>query len=1075
MRNKIRIIVCLMLVLCIAVFAVACQEKDADGLIKLSTPKNLALNGSVLSWDEVPNAKEYFISIKGEDEEEREQSVADNTTCDLSSIVTGYGNFEIKVRAYGDGQKYGTSDKSLAITYRKGDALDKPNLTWKEDKVAEWNAINGAVNYTVKVTNRAGTTLDEFTTEERSYSFIKENIYDNYDEYILSVIANPASDDIKHSPSLAGKISYYNSTVLQTPEFTSISGSYIYWNSVAYAQGYTLRLTHEDGTYQEKEQSSTATNYYFKSFSFEKAGKYTFTISAKGDEVYKTSEFSANNDKYVINQLAQIEIENINLSYADGSAKLYWKVPADSLAKEFIINLSAILPNGKTGWSSVNELKKTISNNIKPIEASTYDFYKYGEGGENGIVKQDGTAILVFCDEGGNAKVEYNGVEYYVKVKGDEDSNLEWEKYYHNSQRVDIIFDDSKNVFVYEEKQYHVDSAFVDQDTKQDAVSMKENNGRQRYYWGKVTGESDIAVARGFEYDPSDNTKITYHTFEIALDDIFIKKTVEDGGTKYEYLINNNNDKYYGIFYNVSLSAGNSASNNCLASQSVTLDSQYMSYKIPEYKDGKYTVTNAGEYAYIILNAFKNPSNTNEFSIEANINFNGYEVAQIDNFKGIINGNNHTVSGIAVGNKILTEDGVVENNNQATLQYTMFVNIDSNAKIQNVFYVGMSFVGYDVEKLDKDVVMAIQVAPIAIDNNGTISDVLVQTDSINAQSADVAGMIINNYGEINTAYVYATLAGRNVGGVMIDNKLNARVSNVGFYGKVTAIVGKILDEATTLAKIGGAGFAVDNSGIIENSFSIGNIDDKDKSFVIVTAEQLDGIYAGGFVAINKGNISNSYSGEFTLNNMIATVTANGNNAYAGGFVGYNEGTIASSYSTNEGAASVAGGFVGYNEASIENCYSTGGAKDADKNSENKGAFVGKNQGNYIVDCVSYSRDGKDKTVEGVTSTDNLDNVVATLYGNGEAVMGMMKDKGYRNPIIKGLIYSKDNTLSVIPGQTGENLKDNVLSRVAVIGDGENSVEVAVILHGDNRTIGNKIVIELKSEGFASRYVYGVIK
>ena len=44
---------------------------------------------------------------------------------------------------------------------------------------------------------------------------------------------------------------------------------------------------------------------------------------------------------------------------------------------------------------------------------------------------------------------------------------------------------------------------------------------------------------------------------------------------------------------------------------------------------------------------------------------------------------------------------------------------------------------------------------------------------------------------------------------------------------------------------------------------------------------------------------NSFSGEFTLNNIFNNVEANGNNAYAGGFVGYNiSGKIASSYSTN---------------------------------------------------------------------------------------------------------------------------------------------------------------------------------
>ena len=110
MRKRINVIVCIMIVVCVAAFAVACQPKDADGLIKLSSPSNLALNGSVLSWDEVKNAQKYFISVDG-----TENNSVSSTTCDLSAMVSGYGNFSITVRAYGDGKKYGTSDSSEAI------------------------------------------------------------------------------------------------------------------------------------------------------------------------------------------------------------------------------------------------------------------------------------------------------------------------------------------------------------------------------------------------------------------------------------------------------------------------------------------------------------------------------------------------------------------------------------------------------------------------------------------------------------------------------------------------------------------------------------------------------------------------------------------------------------------------------------------------------------------------------------------------------------------------------------------------------------------------------------------------
>ncbi len=1065
MRNKITIIVCILLVVCIAMFATACQPKDADGLIKLSTPKNLALNGSVLSWDEVKNAKEYFISINGE---EQEQSVT-NTTCDLSLIVRGYGNFSIAVRAYGDGEKYGTSDKSSAITYRKGNALDTPIVTIT-DKEATWSASDRAVNYSVKVTDRKGKTIDELTTESLSYSFDDEDLYGEYGEYILSVIANPASDDTEYSPSTAGIKSYYNSTVLAVPEFSSMSGTTISWKAVSaggdYKVTYTLIMLDEDGNIVGNSGELSSTSYAYRNkFNFDEVGKYIFKVRANGDNnVYLTSPYSEENEDFVINKLAPIEPDNIKLNYAnDGSAKLSWKISADSKATEIALNFGA--PNLTT-----TALTKTISNNLKFVEASTYDFYKYDAGGENGIAKQDGTTILVYRDEAGDAIIRYNSADY--SLQDADGKTVTWANYSHSANKVDIIFDTAKSAFVYDVKEYHnSDGHLVNQDTLQLKVQLFETSGKPRFYWDSVDGESDLAVNRGVEYG-ADGTTIIYHTFELMLNDVFIKDST-DSDDKYTV-----NDEFYGKLYDVSLSANRNDSNKYIASQSVTVEGQYMSYKVPEYRDGKYIVTNAGEYAYIILNAFINPGSANEYSIENNIDFNGYEIAQIANFKGIINGNNHIVSNILLGNKVLTADGVMKNDNQETLQYAMFADIDSNSIIRNVFYVGMSFAGYDLEKLS-DEVKTIQVAPIAINNNGTISNALVQINSIKAESADVAGMVINNNGTINTASVYATLEGRNVGGVMINNKATAEVSNVGFYGKVIAAVGKVLPNGAQLNTIGGAGFVVNNEGKIENSFAIGDIDDNDKSFVSVTAEQLSGIYAGGFVAINSGSITNSYSGEFTLNNIIATVTANGNNAYAGGFVGYNDGAIESSYSTNEGAGSIAGGFAGFNgnSASIISSYSTGGARNSDENSD-RGAFVGRNEGtNNIVNCASYSRDGRDnKAVAGVTSTDSLEEIVGILYGENEAKMGMVEEENgsrrYRNPIIKGLIYTKDNTLTARPGQTGNDLSD-VLTRIALLSD--DAGEITVIVHGNNTGKGNKIVIELKADGdIASRYIYGNI-
>ncbi|MDE5756832.1 MAG: hypothetical protein K2I23_07065 [Clostridia bacterium] len=1068
MRKRINVIVCIIIVVCVAAFAVACQPKDADGLIKLSSPSNLALNGSTLSWDEVKNAQIYYISVDGT---ENENGVS-STTCDLSAMVTGYGNFSITVRAYGDGKKYGTSDNSQPIVYHKGKELVTPAVTIA-DKVASWSAIDNAVSYSVKVTDAKGNMLDEFTGDALSYNFADKktpvsegsqeakDLYGDYGAYRISVIANPASDNIEYSPSLAGIATYYNSTVLSVPKFTDITSSkLIRWGAVANATNYTLRKTYEvDGTYEETDVTGTSC-YYNNKFNFDKVGKYTFTIRANGDnQVYYTSAYSEADDEFVVNKLASVDSQDIELKYVDGKANLSWKLPADSLATEFILGLTAPLPNGEVKLER-DILQQKISNKIKFVEGNAYRFFKYKEDGESIEIDENKTILLYNMD--GTAKVRYDGKDYFLKDKDGKD--VTWRNYT-PSASVDIICDmsDPDNIkFVNERKQYNTESgAILSQLTDEKPQPILDSENKQLFYFEKVDGETEVEVVKDVEYDSEG--KVIYHTFKIVLDDIFIKETNEDGKIQYDY---SKKDNYYGLLYDVSISADND-SKNFFESQSVTTAGQYMSYKIPQKESGRFIVTNAGEYAYIILNSFINEGNTDTFYVDNNINFNGYELAQIETFSGVIDGNKHTVSGIVIGNKVMTQNGVVKSDNASLLNYSMFVNIDNkddtnNGIIENIFYVGMGFVGYDKEKLEESV-SEIKVAPIAINNKGTIRNVLVQSDSIKAEGAQVAGMVIDNNGYIVSVSVYANLEGTTVGGVMINNTAETFVTHAGFYGDVKATLSDILTEGVT--SIGGAGLAVYNNGNIVDSFSIGDVS--------VSATGLDKVYAGGFVAVNNGTILESYSGEFTLNNVFTNVTANGDHAYAGGFVGLNSGNIQSSYSTNKTTASLyAGGFVGYNESTITSCYSTGGTT---RTGENRGAFVGKNVGEgNIAKSVAYSTDSwaNDSAVTVFTSSEKLDDIISVLYGEDESAMTLMRDKGYRNPLIKGLIYivregnEIKNIVTIRPSQT--------VDAQGVVFNGEVK-DVESTMHGDNTIKGNKIVIELSSEGVSSRYIYGYVK
>ena len=53
----------------LVVTAVACKDKDADGLIKLAKPTELTINGNALTWAPVANAVKYYVKINEEEYE----------------------------------------------------------------------------------------------------------------------------------------------------------------------------------------------------------------------------------------------------------------------------------------------------------------------------------------------------------------------------------------------------------------------------------------------------------------------------------------------------------------------------------------------------------------------------------------------------------------------------------------------------------------------------------------------------------------------------------------------------------------------------------------------------------------------------------------------------------------------------------------------------------------------------------------------------------------------------------------------------------------------------------------------
>ena len=1065
MRKRISITVLVVLLAVLMITMTACREKDENGLYKLDKPSNLAINGSTLSWDSVSDAVEYYIAINGE-----EKTSTANTTYNLAEIVSGYGNFNVTVRAYGDGKKYGTSDWSDVFVYRKGNALDTPVVTVNaSEKKAEWQAVENSASYEVKVYDGENLLLDSKETTDTFYVFNKtgddgKDVYADYDKYKITVVAKPDEANVQYDVSVAGTAFYINSKVLDTPVFSSLTST-VRWNKVENAKSYTLRLTHEDGTYQEF--STTGTSYQRSKFTFDKAGQYYFTIRADGDgEVFISSQFSERSEDYKVTKLESIAPEDLELSYdSSGKATLKWKIDANSLANNFNLGLKAKLADGEEELDS-SLTSKTISNKVTFAVGDVYDVYNYVSA--DTVEPQTGETMLVY-DFDGMLKVQRNGNEYFVYDK--DGRQIAYENF-KPSASVDIVYksdaEEGKN-YVLMPCEYNTEDGSLAVQNTGEEQNVLGSDGKQLYFFET---ESDLDIVKYIEYGSDGNP--AYHVFEIMLDSIFIKSETtgegEEQTTTHTPVISD--PDYYGKLYDISVATGNSGIKFEYGNDVYT-DAQYLSYMIPTKDEyGAWSINNIGEFAFIFVNSFANPSNTDTYDIAANINFGGYEVVNIKDFYGKINGNDHTVTNIVLTEKRLTAEGVkIVRDSADTMSYSLFGDIKAGATINRLFFLGVQVQEIDFENLSEEI-KTINVAPFAINNYGEISQIAVQSDKIEIESANIAGFVLNNYNYISNVQVYADLKGRNVAGITLNNKSAsadsfARLLYCGFYGDIECNIGQYLTDG--VKEIYGAGLALVNEtvatdgtiALINGCYAIGS--------VTVNGEALDGVYAAGLVAVNKSNISMSYTGEFTLNNVYESVTANGNNGYAGGFVPYNTGTISDSYATDKASASTyAGGFVGLNEGTVTSCYATG---NTTVGGTYNGAFAGLSTGT-IEKCVSYSQDNwaKDSYTQIFTQSEQLNSIVQVLYPDTDAKMTVVSGQGYRNPLINGLVYTKDYTVTMLPATS-----DVVAKGIAIGSDGQ-----ITEIEGDgdniygNLTKGNRVIVALVN-GANVRYVYGTVK
>ena len=389
MKKYSKVLFIFILTMILVVTAVACKDKDADGLIKLAKPTELTINGNALTWAPVANAVKYYVKIN--EEEYETSSTAYNIETDEIGVYT------VKVRAYGDGKKYGSSDYSDSIEYVKGELLAKPVVT-VNGNVATWSAVEGAGSYYVKVVNRSGSIVDEQSIEQTQYAFEGER-YAAFDAYTITVIAKPASDNVTGLQSKASDpAKFVVSKTLSAPVWNKITSTSVWWNSVDGASKYEIKVTDESG--ESKTYTTSGTSYSISKIEMQTAGDYTLNIRAVGDgEVYITSPYSEDNADYVLTKLAGLDDSSVNYALnGDDKMTLSWSINHSLVAGADKVKVM-LKTYTASGESKLSEISKSVD-----IEDGVSDY--------NLVIDE------LFFNEDGSASrdKEYYGKRYEISL-----------------------------------------------------------------------------------------------------------------------------------------------------------------------------------------------------------------------------------------------------------------------------------------------------------------------------------------------------------------------------------------------------------------------------------------------------------------------------------------------------------------------------------------------------------------------------------------------------------------------------------------------------------------------------------
>ena len=253
------------------------------------------VNGTALTYNAVPGAEEYFITVDCGNKAHKHTEVSNGAslTYNFANCEMQKGGIKFTVKATRKGYLPSVSE---TFVFEQGlEAVKELKVVPEEDK-ATWKAVEKATSYKVEVTYAE--------TTETYYVSVTEFSLKNYGAGEITLKVTPVADNY-YSPD-AAMLSYTKETIA-SPARIRLSEKTLLWDEVAGATGYTVLIGGK--TYDTKTNSLLLSESYF-------AGT-DWTVAVKAATASASSLYS---DPVSISSVSKLTQDMVY--YKDG--KVYW-------------------------------------------------------------------------------------------------------------------------------------------------------------------------------------------------------------------------------------------------------------------------------------------------------------------------------------------------------------------------------------------------------------------------------------------------------------------------------------------------------------------------------------------------------------------------------------------------------------------------------------------------------------------------------------------------------------------------------------------------------------------------------